>query len=94
MRQHVYTTFISNNRPSFHLWCKENLVKHQKVSKYYENDCLQNFIFPFMSLLTAKFVKSSHIWARIYFIFLRDKLEIVLIPNVDLSEKIGRAVTE
>ena len=47
-----------------------------------------------MSLLTAKFVKSSHIWARIYFIFLRDKLEIVLIPNVDLSEKIGRAVTE
>ena len=31
--------FISNNRPSFHLWGKENLVKHQKVSKYYENDC-------------------------------------------------------
>ena len=31
--------FISNNRASFHLWWKENLVKHQKVSKYYENDC-------------------------------------------------------
>ena len=30
---------ISNNRPSFHLWGKKNLVKHQKVSKYYENDC-------------------------------------------------------
>ena len=28
----------------FHLWWKENLVKHQKVSKYYENDYLQNFI--------------------------------------------------
>ena len=31
--------FISNNRASFHLWCKENLVKHQKVAKYNENDC-------------------------------------------------------
>ena len=40
---------------------KENLVKHQKVSKYYENDCLQNFLSLFMSLLTAKFVKSSGI---------------------------------
>ena len=27
----------------FHLWWKENLEKHQKVSKY-ENDYLQNFI--------------------------------------------------
>ena len=38
MRQLVYTIFISNNRASFHLWWKENLVKHQRVSKYYEND--------------------------------------------------------
>ena len=30
---------ITNNSASFHLWEKENLVKHQKVSKYYENDC-------------------------------------------------------
>ena len=30
--------FISNNRASFHLWWKENLVKHQKVLKYFEND--------------------------------------------------------
>ena len=28
--------FIANNRDSFHLWWKENLVKHQKVSKYYD----------------------------------------------------------
>ena len=27
MRQLVYTMFISNNRASFHLWWKENLVK-------------------------------------------------------------------
>ena len=44
MRQLVYTMFISNNHfissnPSFHLWWMENLVKHQKVSKYYETDC-------------------------------------------------------
>ena len=31
--------FISNNRASFYLWGKENLVKNQKVSIYYETDC-------------------------------------------------------
>ena len=35
MAQLVYTVFISNNRASFHLWSMENLLKHQKVSKYY-----------------------------------------------------------
>ena len=35
----MYTMFMSNNRALFRLWGKENLVKHQKVSKYYENDC-------------------------------------------------------
>ena len=39
MRQLVYTMFISNNRVSFHLWWKESLVKHQKVSKYYAIHC-------------------------------------------------------
>ena len=39
MRQLVYTIFISNNHPSFHLRWKKNLVKHWKVSKYYETDC-------------------------------------------------------
>ena len=39
MRQLVYTMFITNNRALFHVWGKENLVKYQKVSKYYENDC-------------------------------------------------------
>ena len=31
--------FISNNRPPFHLWRKEKLVKYQKLLTYYENDC-------------------------------------------------------
>ena len=44
MRQLVYTKFISNNRASFHLRWKENLLKHQKVSKYYENDCRQQHV--------------------------------------------------
>ena len=39
MRQLVYIMPISNNRASFYMWWKENLVKHQKVSKFYENDC-------------------------------------------------------
>ena len=30
---------ISNNRASFHLRWKANLLKHQKVSKYYESGC-------------------------------------------------------
>ena len=37
--------FLSNNRVSFHLCWKKNLVKHQRVSKYYENDCLLLFYF-------------------------------------------------
>ena len=31
--------FISNNRASSHLWGKKILLKHQKVSKYYESGC-------------------------------------------------------
>ena len=61
MRQLIYTMFISNNRRSFHLWGKENLVKHQEVSKYYENNCLQNFLLLFLSLLTALIAKSRYI---------------------------------
>ena len=75
IRQHVNTMLISNNCPSFHLWWKENLVKHRKVSKYYETDCLQNFILLSVLLLTTKFVKNSHIWARIFFIFLKNVLK-------------------
>ena len=39
MRQLGYIMFISNNRASFHLWWNKNLLKHQKVSKYYESGC-------------------------------------------------------
>ena len=45
MRQLVYAVYIGNNHASLHFWCKENLAKHQKVSKYYENDCSYKSIY-------------------------------------------------
>ena len=36
--------FITNNHASFHFWWKENLLNHQKVSKYYEHDCRQEVL--------------------------------------------------
>ena len=50
-----------------------------------------------MALVTPKFVLKSFTYARIYFIFLKNilkKLETLLIPNFDLSEKIEKAVTK
>ena len=29
--------FITNNHASFHFWLKENSLKHENISKYYEN---------------------------------------------------------
>ena len=75
MRQLVYTILISNNRPSFHLWWKENLGKLQQVSKYYEKDCLQIFLLLLMSLLKIKIVKNIHILSKIYLIFLKNVLK-------------------
>ena len=71
MRQLVYAIFIINNHASFHLWWKGNLVKHQKASKYYDHDCLQNFSLLFIYRLIVPIVKSYHILVRIYFIFLK-----------------------
>ena len=39
VRWQVRTMFISSKRTSLYLWWNENLVKHQKLSIYYENDC-------------------------------------------------------
>ena len=75
MRQLVYTILISNNRPSFHLWWKENLEKLQQVSKFYGKDSPQIVLLLLMSLLPTKFVKNSHIRDKIYFIFLKNVLK-------------------
>ena len=74
-RQHVYTIMITNHYVSFHLWWKENFVKRQKVSKYYDYDCLQNFLLLFMSLLTAPISKNSPILAGISCIFPKNILD-------------------
>ena len=75
MTQLLYTMFIGNGRASFHFWAQEHLLKHQRVSKYYHNECLQNVLSHFMSLFTAKLVKNSHTRAKIYFIFLENVLK-------------------
>ena len=54
---------------------KGKFVKHQNVSKYHENNCLQNLLLLFMSLITAPIVKNSHIYARINFVFLKNVLK-------------------
>ena len=63
--------FFTNNQALFHLRRKENLRNCQKFSKYYEHDCLQDFLFLFISLINALIVKNSHILAGIYSIFLK-----------------------
>ena len=44
--------FSTNNRVLFHLWRKENLVKHQKASKCYENDCISK-LKPYSDVATG-----------------------------------------
>ena len=62
MRELVYTIIISNNRPSFHWWLKENLAKRQKLSKYYENDYRFLVIFHiFLSIALGRKQSFSHI---------------------------------
>ena len=65
--------FITNNHDSFHLWRKENLVIYQKVSQYYDQDCLKKFFFHFMSLLRAPILKNNQFLAEIFFIFLKTR---------------------
>ena len=47
------------------------MLNYQKIEKYYENDCLQNFLSLFMSLLRGLIFRNCDILAGIYFIFLK-----------------------
>ena len=72
-------SFIVRRLKSFTKYLRQtlvlfNLLNHQKVSKYYEYDCLNNFLLLFMSLLSSFAVKSSHILTGIYFIFLKKNI--------------------
>ena len=78
---------------------KEKFAQPSKsVKMFCEHEILQNFLLLFMSLLTALIVKNSHILAGIYFLFLkkrpRPNLKGILIPNMELSEKISKLVTK
>ena len=59
VKQFVDTMITSKNRASGDLWEKQNFIKHQQVSKCFENNCLENFLFLFISLLIAKRVKKK-----------------------------------
>ena len=67
--------FLSKNRLSVHLWWKENLVKHWKISEYYKTDGLKNFPLLFIFFINNYFFQNSHIKARILFIFLKNILK-------------------
>ena len=88
--------FITINHASFHLWCKKNLVKYQKVLKYYFHDCLQNFLLLFMFLLRTPIVIFIF-WLEFTLPFSKmfsTKLKCLLIPNLDPSGKFGKGVTK
>ena len=53
MSEPIYTVFITNNHPSLHLWCQENLLKHQKVLNYYDHECLQILVLLFIFSLAV-----------------------------------------
>ena len=65
-------------------------MKHQKVSKYYENNYLQNFRFLFISLSTAplKTIILNLEYALFFKKPCQNKLQSLLVPNFDLREKI------
>ena len=56
---------VTNNHTSFHLWWKENLPNHEKVSKYDKHDRLENILL--------LIVENSRILAGIYFAFLKKR---------------------
>ena len=64
MRQFVNTIFISNNRPSFHLWWKENLVRHRKVSKYYETESIYLWFFSFLFHIFEGSLLQCFLWEQ------------------------------
>ena len=67
--------FSNNDRTSFHLWWKENLVKDQTFSKHYAMIFFNFFVLIFMSLLLFLIVKNNHKLAGTYFIFLKYTLD-------------------
>ena len=89
---------ISDNRKMFHFRRIDNLVKHQNVTKYCQNERLHIFLLHNMSLLTTKLVKTIIFRLKFSLSFkkhyLSNKLETFLMPNFNLSEKNKKAATK
>ena len=66
MKQLLHNIIITNK---YAVVARQSLVKYQKVSKYHDHDCQQNFLLHSMSLVTDRYVKNSHILAGQCFIF-------------------------
>ena len=60
--QLVSIMFITNTRTSFRFWCKENLVKCQKVKKHYENKCIYTSLATNLPKRVLFEVDLSDIW--------------------------------
>ena len=58
--------FIKINRVSFHLWCKENLLKHQKASKYYESGCTFSGVYTHFDSFLPEVYKVDMIYNLAY----------------------------
>ena len=63
---HIYQ-FITNNHALFHLWWKENLLNHQKVSRYYKHSCRGHLQEPKTTPNFANYVKFKNV--TLFFIF-------------------------
>ena len=68
MRQLVHTRLITNNRALFLLWWNGKLVKHHKVSKYYENDCRRSNFKRFVLIYILK-PTSLKSWTTVVLVF-------------------------
>ena len=73
---------------------RKNWSNIKKSENIMSNDCLENFLLLFISLLTAPVVKNNHILAGIYFIFLKTRprpnlkgLQYQILTSVKRSEK-------
>ena len=80
--------FITNNNTSFHLWWKENLVKNQKVFKYYVHDCRTNTHWKVGNSLSCPGRTDSTYNHFIFIIF----WEFLMLYQIFLSPKVKRCI--
>ena len=65
--------FITNNHDSFHLWWKENLVKHQHSQNIMTIVVCKDFLCILCTYRQFQSLKSSHIFAGIDFTLLKER---------------------